>query len=1299
MYSNTFKKVVALLSAMLLASQAAFAATLNYDKVTELMDKTQSTQSYYETAQQERTQSTNISESGIVYPNGVLKEIYNNGLVDCKEGSGWGYKLDYSDDAPVSEKALRLTMESDGYQACYLNFDSAFNFNDQMMKTGAIELNIKTNRRFSSLYVTLISTKNGQLMVNNCSVGVSVGLDLVAKDWQKVTLPLSGWSLEATYWNEQYKENQYAPFDFSNVIGIGVSYSVPQMKEGEVAICEIDDWCITNGNVEDDMLGVTLLGEDEYASKNPKFNMLDLRSFMNMGYKDEVANDEQGGWTDQGPSNDFASFDLKGVTRIKGIPFDFVDPDTNNGKSTLVLRGQSRAWLPNRVEVPVDDFCAGAYIIHAAAWNSTTAATYKFVYEDMTEGPVRVQFNRHIANWWGASDKELMRTAWQGSNPSCGAISTYLFAFGNPYPDKKVAKLVLETPGDASIVCIQGITLTSEGPYLPELEDNGNPDTSNWFPYEVPEYTKLKGTILDASHVLDAPAGKHGHLSAVGDKLIFEDGTEIEFWGTNVVGPANFLEKSDIDTMVAAMKASGVNVVRIHHLDSTYYSPNIFGSDPASMELDPNQMDKFCYMWAKFKEAGIYFMPGLLCGRSARSEHGIEDANNIEVGYKFEGMFNRRLIEIQKKYAKDLFTYVNPYTGTCIANDPAAVMLEIHNECNITGYGTNYKFNSDYYRQEFYGLFNDWLAQKYGTDEALLNAWNQTGKIVLKDGESLSARTITLPEEYKTANFSDKRVSDSFAFLVHIAQSYHTEMVDYLKNELKVNTPVTGVNNIIMDDLADIWENAHFDHIDRHMYWAHPNGYSISSGSSAGGLASQIKSPSSSIFGYMSGQKVLGKPLMISEWNIGELNPYMAESTILGATMYGYQGWSSTMFDYLSGPIPYANKITGFFDTMNEPLRHGFMPASSIIRNTVAEAQTGYFTDYTDAQVFDPVNQMVRVPKNLVLTGKSGINFVDLLDFEYNNDESLLERAKEPVTVSDTEEIIFDEENVIFRLSAGQAQAISGNPKGQRIELDYAGFKIDNEIATATLTAMDSKDIPQSEKLLLTVGSRVRNSGMKMSPDGKTVVVGGSEPIILEPVTGEVTIKTEDTYEVYIVNSSGKRAGQVKTTKDDNGYTVIELTDKHKTMHYEIVKKKDVEEKTREGFNDVYDNNSSKEAILKLTGEGIMRPMTQTLFMPEIKITKGDFIGALAKKLGANESSAEQFADVGNHNRNYEGIRALRSRGIVNGDGTNIEPYDYLTYQTMGAFLERANVSVDLSGYDKNEFVTRGDAARILNSF
>src|SRR5712672_2267879 len=44
-------------------------------------------------------------------------------------------------------------------------------------------------------------------------------------------------------------------------------------------------------------------------------------------------------------------------------------------------------------------------------------------------------------------------------------------------------------------------------------------------------------SFLNAS---ERPAGKHGFLKAVKDKLVFEDGTPVRFWGTNLTSYALF---------------------------------------------------------------------------------------------------------------------------------------------------------------------------------------------------------------------------------------------------------------------------------------------------------------------------------------------------------------------------------------------------------------------------------------------------------------------------------------------------------------------------------------------------------------------------------------------------------------------------------------------------------------------------------------------------------------------------------------------------------------------------------------
>jgi hypothetical protein len=65
-------------------------------------------------------------------------------------------------------------------------------------------------------------------------------------------------------------------------------------------------------------------------------------------------------------------------------------------------------------------------------------------------------------------------------------------------------------------------------------------NTEGWFPYSGYNPAERRGTALDVSKLLDAPAGKHGPLGKRGEKFVFRDGKEARFFGVNIVASANF---------------------------------------------------------------------------------------------------------------------------------------------------------------------------------------------------------------------------------------------------------------------------------------------------------------------------------------------------------------------------------------------------------------------------------------------------------------------------------------------------------------------------------------------------------------------------------------------------------------------------------------------------------------------------------------------------------------------------------------------------------------------------------------
>ena len=87
----------------------------------------------------------------------------------------------------------------------------------------------------------------------------------------------------------------------------------------------------------------------------------------------------------------------------------------------------------------------------------------------------------------------------------------------------------------------------------------------------------------------EKPAGKRGFVKASGEQLLFADNTPARFWGTNVTSYALFRTPDDeIKQQAKRLSALGFNLVRLHHHDSPWVSPNIFG-DPTSRMTPSNQ--------------------------------------------------------------------------------------------------------------------------------------------------------------------------------------------------------------------------------------------------------------------------------------------------------------------------------------------------------------------------------------------------------------------------------------------------------------------------------------------------------------------------------------------------------------------------------------------------------------------------------------------------------------------------------------------------------------------------------------
>ena len=243
-----------------------------------------------------------------------------------------------------------------------------------------------------------------------------------------------------------------------------------------------------------------------------KFETLDLKKSANMGFRDEVAGDRKGGWTDQGPSNDLRIL-KPGKLAAKPLHFTIIDPAKNEGKSCIVLAGGDRKYFPRSASLDLNGKRIGTlFLLHAIAWPTKEPEVIGDIIFEYTDGTVvrkEIKSEHDVGNWWMPTAKPNATLVWNEFNNE-SPVGLYMSRF--EIPARPLKRLLFRSNGK-SVWLITAATASPQKVVLPVRKEKKHIVMRNadWRVVDTDRFVE-KGSALDFSFLLDAPAGKYGRI-------------------------------------------------------------------------------------------------------------------------------------------------------------------------------------------------------------------------------------------------------------------------------------------------------------------------------------------------------------------------------------------------------------------------------------------------------------------------------------------------------------------------------------------------------------------------------------------------------------------------------------------------------------------------------------------------------------------------------------------------------------------------------------------------------------------
>ncbi len=608
-------------------------------------------------------------------------------------------------------------------------------------------------------------------------------------------------------------------------------------------------------------------------------------------------------------------------------------------------------------------------------------------------------------------------------------------------------------------------------------------------------------SLADLSFLNETPAGKDGFIHIQSGHLVTGQGKRILFWGVHFTdwskGSVLLPPKEDTPMWAATLARYGVNLVRLHFLDLPSPRGIIDATRPDTQHFDPAQLDRLDFEVAEFKKRGIYVDLNLDVGRTFKPGDGVQE---FAAGHWSKGvtLYDSRMIELEKDYARQLLTHKNPYTNTEYRNEPAVALVEIVNE-NALGIG--FRPPGPYYAEELTSQYNAWLQKMRGPAE-IAKLRELTG--VPQD------KPVPLMSASEVASAPKERFDTEMSFYMDEENHFFQDMSSYLKNTIGVKVPIIGTadHSHTHSGYPLLTSLSRMELLDGHVYWEHP-------GSREPKNQPMVNDPLHSTVVQLSRTAFAGKPYTVSEFNDPFPNEWASEGIPILSAYGSFQNWDAIiLYTFEPKLSPDSPPYVGDpFDISFDPVRMTELATGALLfrRKDVRSARKTVERTYSREQVMESA----RLPQSDWPYFTPGFPLWLPLEHEVRI-RSLDGPPTEKFSEAEPSSIVSDTGELTWYTSAPRAgvvvvntdrtQSLIGFIGANPPELKNLAVDLTNKFAAIVLSSMDSLPLAQSSKMLLTAGSRVANTGMKWNEARTALTDQGGAPTLVEPVSGRIIL-------------------------------------------------------------------------------------------------------------------------------------------------------------------------------------------------